>query len=239
MSALIQAFESRFSFLPPEAYTRLAGGGVVPGWPVLPEIDWLKAEDVAGFEFKEHQWDDFAPFARSACGDLWCWCPLLEKGGRVPVGHCAIDCEQGVVYAPDFSTALFRLVIDAAQLMSGIPAGEAEARQLLAAAAVQPLTGWPAPWRDWLAEASRAAVSVWRQRGGVVEEAAAQSRKGGWFAPWRDWLGAAAAPVPFSMGRQQDGVVRALVSRAEYDRVVSEWIDDGEVGSTFRWMVAP
>lgn len=198
--SLIHAYENRFGFRPPAAYRNLSGDHSQIGWPLLPEFHWLDASEISAFRFLDHQWPDFVPFARNTNGDYWVWCPQATDRDRVPVGICPADCEEGEIYAPDFSGALFRLICDAVQFLSANSSLVGAARQLLTAGAEYSGAGWPAEWRNWLADLSRAPVEVWRTR---------------------------------------EGASSGLLPRPEYERVVSEWLDDGETGSVFRWMTAP
>ncbi len=200
VSSLRQAFLQRFDFTAPVEFLALAGGSECSVLPVLPEFHWLSADEVAGFRFLEHQWPDFVPFARSTRGHLWCWCPESGSGGKVPVGVCPLDCEEGEIYAPDFSCALFRLICDGARHLSEVPAGISAAATLLRESAALTVPGWPEEWRAWLRRMAENPVSQWRERGSSCF---------------------------------------GIIPRSEYDRVIRDWIDDGDVGSVFRWMTAP
>lgn len=200
MDSLGDAFSERFGFQVPDAFRFLAGENDVIEWPALPDFHWLTAPEVSAFQFLEHQWSGFVPFARSGAGDLWCWCSEQAMGDRIPVGFCPANCEEGEIYAPDFSSALFRLICDAAQHLSAEAPFVAAARALLRSAAELSLPMWPEAWKAWLAATAESPVSSWSAHGYVVS---------------------------------------GIPSRAAYDRVLQDWIDDGEVGSIFRWMTTP
>lgn len=197
---LADAFAERFGFIPPPSYLWLTHDAPLIEWPALPDFHWLTASEVSTFQFLEYQWSGFVPFARSGSGDLWCWCPEQATGVRVPVGFCPANCEEGEVYAPDFSSALFRLICDAAQHLSAETPFVATARALLRSAAEISLPLWPEAWKAWLAAASESPVSSWRAHGHIVS---------------------------------------GIPSRAAFDQMLRDWIDDGEVGSVFRWMTSP
>lgn len=198
--SLTDAFVQRFQFETPAAYRLIAGNAMMVDWPQLPEFHWLTASEVAAFQFESHQWPDFIPFARNRQGDLWCWCPGLAVGAAIPVGFCPLDCDEGEVYAPDFTKALFRLICDAAQHLSSDPGTVSTARALLNSAAECPLPLWIPEWRVWFRETANSPLAQWRTSCGT------------------------AIGIP---------------SREQYERAISEWIDDGEVGSVFRWMNTP
>lgn len=168
MISLVQAFEQRFDFAPPEAYRLLAADSEKLAWPLLPAFHWLDASEVLAFEFMDHQWPDFVPMGRNSSGDLWCWCPQMEAGDRVPVGICPVNCEEGEVYAPDFPTALFRLICDAVQFLSAAPGQIEAARVLLRACAETTGDALRAEWKEWLRQLSAAPVSRWLERGAPV-----------------------------------------------------------------------
>ncbi len=60
----------------------------------------------------------------------------------------------------------------------------------------------------------------------------------GWPVEWNAWL-RRMAEYPPSSWRTQDGPRSGIIPPEEHARVIREWIDDGEVGSVFRWMTAP
>lgn len=200
MTPLVTAVETRFGFQPPAAYRFLTKDHSQIEWPLLPEFHWLNAEEIARFTFSENQWPDFVPFGRNSHGDLWCWCPAHSSGGKVPVGLCPENCEEGEIYAPDFAAALFRLVCDAVQFLSAQPAHVDTARRLLLSSAHFGAREWPAEWADRLCEMSAAPLSRWLNRGEPVT---------------------------------------GLLPPNEYDQILSDWLDDGETGSVFRWMTPP
>jgi hypothetical protein len=186
MTSLVQAIEARFAFNPPNAFRALALDRSRIEWPILPEFHWLDAAEIAEFQFLDHQWPDFVPFARNTHDDLWCWCPELASGERIPIGYCPANCEEGEICAPEFGSALFRLICDAARFLSATPSLVSTARQLLASSAEFPGVHWPAEWRDWLRRLSSSPVSYWSTKHGTASGLLSQSEYDHAVSAWLD-----------------------------------------------------
>lgn len=197
---LVESYHQRFAFRPPEAFGKLCGNGSEIVWPRLPGFEWFTAEEAKQFEFLDHQWDDFVPFGRNTVGDLWCWWPNETKENRVPVVVCPIDCEEGEVYAPDFSSGLFRLVCDTVREISLHPSGVASARRLASDCEHFTVALWPSAWVEFLQSFATRPISKWIHRGQVHT---------------------------------------GLLSENAYHQLMEQWIDDGNVGTVFRWMTSP
>lgn len=54
----------------------------------------------------------------------------------------------------------------------------------------------------------------------------------------REWLKLQSAREP-SAWRTPEGMVSGIPGRVDYEYMIATWVDDGEVGSVFRWMTAP
>ncbi len=197
---LIESFQQRFSFSPPDAFGKLGGNESETVWPKLPGFRWFTAAEVNTFTFQDHQWDDFVPFGRNTLGDLWCWWPGQAKDGRVPIVVCPVDCEEGEVYAPDFSSGVFRLVCDTLREMSQHSDGVSGARSLAADCAKLGVHLWPTVWLEFLEAVATKPVTKWNHRGDICS---------------------------------------GLLSEEAHQQLLHQWIDDGSIGTVFRWMTTP
>ncbi len=122
MEELFAEIEKRYAFTLPPAFQEfwrrgfcdIVGRTLGPHYLLLPDMEWLPLEEIAGFEFESYHLPGFVPFATSASGDLWCWQPAFtdERGTRVM--ECPHDCYDADVFAPDFVSAVYRHLVDGA-----------------------------------------------------------------------------------------------------------------------------
>lgn len=78
----------------------------------LPDLEWLPLEAIRDYEFEDYQMPGFVPFATTGSGDLWCWEHEQSGGAEPRVVACPHDCDEGSVYAADFTSALYRQLLD-------------------------------------------------------------------------------------------------------------------------------
>jgi hypothetical protein len=175
----------RFSFSLPAEYRRLRERGWLavnqPPVPVstepgdgylwMNEMEWYPLEEIAEFRFPDYgepYLPGLVPFAFTAGGDYWCWQARSGVSDNPRVLLCPHECEDGEIYAPNFSAALFRQCLDFANQVpdSGLMEIE-EARAHLRRwsrdlAAIFP-PGWCAILADLAARPQRDWSDRWRQ----------------------------------------------------------------------------
>ena len=85
----------------------------------MPDMEWMPLEEIIDYHFEDYQSPGFVPFAFTAGGDLWCWRAVPDAVVEPCVVECPHDCEEGSVYAPDFQTAIYRHLLEAAAGLHG------------------------------------------------------------------------------------------------------------------------
>ena len=123
MEQLFKQIEDRYQFLLPEAFrefwrrgfcTILGPGRPGPNCLMLPDLEWMPLAEIAAFKFKPYHLPGFVPFAISGGGDYWCWQPEPAQPSRTRVLFCNHDSYDADIYAPDFISAIYRLIIEQA-----------------------------------------------------------------------------------------------------------------------------
>jgi hypothetical protein len=122
------------------------------GAMLLPDMEWWPLETIAEFEFPTYcrpHLSGLVPFASSGGGDYWCW--QADKNARVLL--CTHDCDDGLVYAPDFRSALLRQCLECAgaERSTGVEEALASARASLERWSRDFAVILPAQWCDLLA----------------------------------------------------------------------------------------
>ncbi len=115
------AIEKRYGFSIPDSYRVLCSGGHLNyegNRSVLSfqECEWLQPTEIASFQFRS--WDvesdgGYVPFAITGRGEPYCWKLDWSINHQEPPIVYSQDGEVGTCLAPDFSSFLFRLTIEA------------------------------------------------------------------------------------------------------------------------------
>jgi hypothetical protein len=77
----------------------------------LNDMEWYSLNQIAEFRFHRHgepYLPNLVPFAFTGGGDYWCW----QTDHEMRVLACTRDCYDGIIYAPNFASALFRQALD-------------------------------------------------------------------------------------------------------------------------------
>jgi hypothetical protein len=121
MEQLFTQIEERYRFVLPEAFREfwrrgfcniLGFGRPGPHCLDLPDLEWMPLTKIITFKFKSYQLPGFVPFAISGSGDHWCWQPAFIESSKTRVLFCCHDCYDADIYAPDFISAIYRLIIE-------------------------------------------------------------------------------------------------------------------------------
>ena len=143
------------------AFERHVGGGILEQEP-----------HAERFEPDPQQVQGLVPFAQTLSGHLWCWYPDIDPRLPSPVVFCPEEDEVAVLYAPDFVSWLYRMMLEEFSgtfLVErvGYPLAEAQLRHY--AAILQPLL--PEAWGERLLRLSAGSLQP-RQENfyGVISE---------------------------------------------------------------------
>lgn len=124
--AIYSVIAQRYRFSLPAEYRQLESRGLLtlpgpahaseftaPGtylW--LNDMEWYPLNKIANFEFEPDCLPGFVPFAFTGAGDFWCWQPEFTDGNGTRVVCCYRDSYDARIYAPNFSSALFRQILE-------------------------------------------------------------------------------------------------------------------------------
>ena len=108
--------ERCYSFRLPPLFREIWRLGFCSGdtFLIMPDMEWMPLQDIIDYRFEDYQLPGLVPFAFTAGGDLWCWQAVPDALAEPHVVECPHDCEEGSVYAPDFQTAIYRHLLEAA-----------------------------------------------------------------------------------------------------------------------------
>ena len=123
---IYSAIAQRYGFSLPAEYRQLESRGLLslsgpahasaftaPGtylW--LNDMEWYPLHKIANFEFEPYCLPGFVPFAFTGAGDFWCWQPEFTDSNGTRVVCCYRDSYDARIYAPNFSLALYRQILD-------------------------------------------------------------------------------------------------------------------------------
>jgi len=76
-------------------------------------VEWITVDEMLAWKAPEY-WkpNRFIPFAGNGYGDLWCWDPGREEGGKCPVVLCRHDENETEIFAGSFETFLYRVLVE-------------------------------------------------------------------------------------------------------------------------------
>lgn len=147
----LERIEQRYGFRLPEAYFSMQALGWFdrespdPVYFWLYEARWMSPSEIADYEPAKYHKPEYAPFARSARGDHWCWWPSEHPEAVVLCPH---DCEEGEFYAPSFTGFIHRSLLDFAKDVSIEYQDEDEIRRNLREAATRLSSYFPLVWQE-------------------------------------------------------------------------------------------
>jgi hypothetical protein len=160
---LSNALRKRFGFVTPVTFQELEARGLFrwseefrhadlsqPGDHFLwfNDMEWFQPAQLLAFEFQEYHKEGFIPFAEAANSDCWCWYPVMEKNGEIPVLLCPHDCTHADLYAPSFAAAMFRHAVEYAAEPLLPEEDQKERSAMLKRFAVELAPIWPDSWRS-------------------------------------------------------------------------------------------
>ncbi len=114
---------------------------------------WLTPEQMENWTFDKRSIDGFIPFAQTLNHDCWCFAPHIDSNAPAPVAFCPEEDEVAVLYAPDFASFLYRMMLDE-MASTYLVAREsfAEASYLIRNYALQVCTYLPTAWAERLTD---------------------------------------------------------------------------------------
>jgi hypothetical protein len=111
--AVYDAIQAKYRFsIPSEYRTMEAAGWFDPHkettylW--IPEMKWLRPQEILDFEPEEYSRPGFVPFAFDCRGDHWCWWPAQDPSAVVLCPHD----DTGIFDAPSFAGSIYRRCLD-------------------------------------------------------------------------------------------------------------------------------
>lgn len=111
-----QRIIERYAFSLPETYKAMRAASCFDAQHEhhlqFTDLEWLRLEAIAAFEFDKHMIDGLIPFAQTLDGHLWAWNPQIDERHDASVVFCPDEDEVAVLYAPDFQTAIYRMLLD-------------------------------------------------------------------------------------------------------------------------------
>jgi len=121
----------------------------------ISDMEWYQPEGLLQFELADYHLPAFVPFAFTGGGDYWCWATDHQHGETAPVASCPHDCELAELFAPSFSAALFRQVIEYCQCGRD---DDPDTFDAMISRYIVDLSGfWPEDWRNALRDAATSA----------------------------------------------------------------------------------
>jgi hypothetical protein len=109
------AIEARWGFIIPEDYRRMELAGFFdhksPHYISLSDVEWLRLADISSRGPMGLEIDGLVPFAMEGGGSTWSWMRDQTIDGLTPIAHCPRDDERAEIFAPDFTSALYRLIL--------------------------------------------------------------------------------------------------------------------------------
>lgn len=108
--------ESRYAFALPELYKQMSQDGCfdrhAQHYLQFTDMQWLETEGMLSWVFDKHLIDGLIPFAETLSGNLWAWYPQLDARNPQAVVHIPDEDEVAVLYAPDFCSAVYRMMLE-------------------------------------------------------------------------------------------------------------------------------
>ncbi len=74
-------------------------------------MEWLSSEKILNYKYEDYQSDSVIPFALSGSNDIWGWY-VDEHKSYLPIVFCPHDDDEGIYYAQNFISALFRQILE-------------------------------------------------------------------------------------------------------------------------------
>jgi len=116
--SIFDKIKKRFRFDVPKEYRAMHKDGLLDMGKLkkclyLSDTDWFDPEQILDFEkTNDIMSDDFIPFADNASSDVWCWNRKWATKGEPLVAFCPHDDTRGKIFAPDFVSCVYRLMVE-------------------------------------------------------------------------------------------------------------------------------
>ena len=109
------AIQSRWNFAVPEEYRRMQQSGFFdhthPHYIELSDVEWFALDHIAGYKPMDFQIAGLVPFAMEASASTWTWMRNKPIHGQTRIAHCPHDEGIAEVFAPDFNSCVYRLIL--------------------------------------------------------------------------------------------------------------------------------
>jgi hypothetical protein len=116
MGDVIAALALRLDFVAPETYRQLVRDGCSDPHHAdhlqFTDLEWWQSSHVERWQPDPRQVTGLVPFAQTLSGHLWCWYPDIDPRLPAPVVFCPEEDEVAVLYAPDFGSWLYRVMLE-------------------------------------------------------------------------------------------------------------------------------
>jgi hypothetical protein len=139
----------------PDLYQQIYADGLLdpqhPEYLQFTDLVWQNDLQIAAWEPDPRQVPGLLPLAESLTGDELCWYPHIDPDHPHAVVWCPDDDEVARIYAPDFATCLYRLMLDECAGTWLVEEHDRDtAQQLLQRMAAALVPYLPAAWNDRL-----------------------------------------------------------------------------------------
>lgn len=105
--------EQKYGLVLPEAYRSMYAAGWCDvksnNYFWLSDAEWMSLTEILDYQPQDYHKPGFVPFARTAGGDGWCWCPFLNSDTVVSCPH---DLELGSYYSASFIGFIYRQLLE-------------------------------------------------------------------------------------------------------------------------------
>jgi len=106
----------RYGFSIPETYRAMQARDLLtpeaPTYLHLSDLRWYSPSRILEHPLREYEIEGLLPFASSGRGDRWCWHTQWPGPTKAPVVFCPADEDTAEVFAADFTSALYRLLLE-------------------------------------------------------------------------------------------------------------------------------
>ncbi|NRA39988.1 MAG: SMI1/KNR4 family protein [Planctomycetes bacterium] len=168
--------EARFEFALPELYKKMVADQCFDHHQEkhlqFTDLEWLTAEQIFTWVFDKHLIEGLIPFAQTLSGNLWAWYPQLDPRNPQAVVCIPDEDEVAVIYAPDFCSAMYRMLLDEMANTFLVERGDQKSAQRHLREYCETLAVYfPAKWNDRLKEYSQRELQATQENFyGVIDE---------------------------------------------------------------------
>ncbi len=110
------AIEDRYKFNLPSLYKEMRAIGCFDrhheNYLQFTDLEWFSADQILAWVYDKHLIDGLIPCAHTLSGHLWAWYPNIDYDHSEAMVFCPDEDEVGVLYAPDFQSTIYHMMLD-------------------------------------------------------------------------------------------------------------------------------